>query len=312
MLHFIRLTRPLNLFIVALTMYSFGWYLETLFSNSSSYGVCSLDFFLLVFSTVLIAAGGNIINDYFDVRADRINKPKKMIIGVYIKRRVAIVSHWVLNFIAFSIALYLSWVYQSFWYLFIHLLSINVLWVYSSNFKRKLLIGNILVAMLTGLVPLLVGYYFFHHPSLELQSDGNGIDIPIAVGASKGFIIYISVLIAAFAFAMNFSREIVKDIEDVEGDKKLRARTLPIKIGEKRAKFVAAFNLLLTLIAEITFIVSLPPVLNNLLPLIVAGLFTFSALVLSLSTKYFKFTNGAIKLAMIAGTLAPLWWKFLQ
>ena len=87
MIHFIRLTRPLNLLIAGLTMYGLGWYVESQYSNGTIHGVRSLSFFLLVFSTILIAAAGNVINDYFDVRADRINKPEKLIIGVHIKRR---------------------------------------------------------------------------------------------------------------------------------------------------------------------------------------------------------------------------------
>ena len=103
MIHFIRLTRPVNLVIIAITMYGLGWYFEGL-ANVQAFGIQSFDFFLLVLSTTMIAAAGNIINDYFDVRADRVNKPERLIIGVTIKRRVAIVSHWGINFLAFSIA----------------------------------------------------------------------------------------------------------------------------------------------------------------------------------------------------------------
>ena len=92
-MHFIRLIRPLNIIIVAVTMYGLGWYFESIYGYSSEFGITSITFNLLVLSTLMIAAAGNIINDYFDIKADRINKPERLIIGKYVKRRVAIVSH---------------------------------------------------------------------------------------------------------------------------------------------------------------------------------------------------------------------------
>jgi 4-hydroxybenzoate polyprenyltransferase len=141
MMHFIKLIRPINLLIIAITMYGVRFYvLEVHYFEKVKDN--ALDFFLLVFSTVIIAAAGNIINDYFDVRADRINKPERLIITKHIKRRWAILIHWIFNGIAFGIALYLSIKYQSLWFVFIHLLSwklnggcINCI---SSNFSSSL------------------------------------------------------------------------------------------------------------------------------------------------------------------------------
>ena len=83
MINFIKLIRPKNLFLIILTMYGFGWFLEE-FSFCLSCSIKSLEFNLIVLSTIFIAAAGNIINDYFDVKADRINKPERLIIGKYI------------------------------------------------------------------------------------------------------------------------------------------------------------------------------------------------------------------------------------
>ena len=74
-MHFIKLTRPLNLLIIVVTMYGIGWYFEGVYDIQSSLGVESFTFFLLVISTVMIAAAGNIINDYFDIKIDLINRP---------------------------------------------------------------------------------------------------------------------------------------------------------------------------------------------------------------------------------------------
>ena len=123
MKYLFQLIRPLNLVIIAFTMYSTRLFLylyevkfnATIFQKSGE----EIDFFLMVFSTLLIAAAGNMINDYFDVKADRVNKPEKLIITKYVKRRVAILNHWILNLIAFSIAIYLSARNNTLWYVFI-------------------------------------------------------------------------------------------------------------------------------------------------------------------------------------------------
>ena len=99
-MYFLRLLRPTNLAIIAFTMYGTGWFLE--YYTDCIGELWSIDFFLLVLSTVIIAGAGNIINDYFDIKADRVNKPDRMIIGKHVKRRVAIISHWFLNIVAFS------------------------------------------------------------------------------------------------------------------------------------------------------------------------------------------------------------------
>ncbi|MFY7945255.1 MAG: UbiA family prenyltransferase, partial [Crocinitomicaceae bacterium] len=104
MIHFFRLIRIINLFIIAFTMVGVAFYLF----NNNNYQKIDFDFLdygLLVFSTVIIAAAGNMINDYFDIKADRINKPEKLIISKYMKKRWAIVLHWGLNVIAVLISI---------------------------------------------------------------------------------------------------------------------------------------------------------------------------------------------------------------
>lgn len=315
MIHFIRLTRPLNLLIIALTMYGLGWYFDGAGEYSKNTGVQSIYFFLLVFSTVLIAAAGNIINDYFDVRADRINKPEKLIIGKFIKRRVAIVAHWAINFIAFSIAIFLSWKLETFWYMFIHLLSINILWFYSSNFKRKLFSGNILIAGLTAMVPLLVGLYFFQsHKLLESQIQNHFI-YPFEQFSDDFFIVWLSFALAGFAFLLNFAREIVKDMEDVEGDRLIHAKTVPIVYGFKKSTLIISFILSSSILAVVLIwtqirtmdgIVFIPIGLSSLL-IIIASMLLFKAN----DKSKFKMINACIKLAMVFGLLSPIYWKLL-
>lgn len=313
MIHFFRLTRPVNLIITAVTMYGLGWYLEGYYANGEQFGIRSFPFFLLVLSTILIAAAGNVINDYFDVRADRVNKPEKLIIGVHLKRRWAIISHWGLNSVAFGIAIYLSWLFQSFWYLFIHLLSINLLWGYSSYFKRKMLIGNFIIAGLTALVPILVSIYFHINPNLILLTESD--NFPFSEDFALDIVLNVSLTIAIFAFILNLVREIVKDIQDIEGDKLLHAKTIPIVLGIKVTKIICYLIMTGTLASlfyfEMFYAIS---DFNAMIPIWFATGFVLIALfllVFAQDRKGLKQVDLFIKLAMIAGLLAPVYWKYL-
>lgn len=321
MIHFFRLVRPLNLVVIALTMYGLHFFYTDLlhlrFAHYSSKLSEQIDFFLLVFSMLLIAAGGNIINDYFDVRADRVNRPERLIISKYIKRRWAIISHWLLNGLAFSIAVYLSVRHQTFWYVFVHLISINALWFYSMLFKRKVVIGNLVVAILTALVPVLCG--------IHLYLTAHGIDHSIPMfGRSAYFADWMIFMaedgkiifaMAIFAFLLNFAREIIKDIQDVSGDQLIYAKTLPMKIGVKGASRIAAITLLLMPIATLTLYFYAHTFsiydLHLFLPLVFA--LVLSVLVAALLWKkrdlhVYKLLDRTLKVAMLFGVLIPFYW----
>ena len=295
-MHLLKLTRPINLIVIALTMVGIRFlYLKNHsvhpYFNTT---IEQIDFFLLVFSTVIIAAGGNIINDYFDVKADKVNKPNKVIIGKYVKPRLAIVLHWTLNFIAFSIALYLSWKQHSFWYLFIHLFSINALWIYSTQLKRRFLIGNLVIAALTGLVPILSAIYFIHY----MPQESNNL-------ATSYQVIYL----ASFAALLNFIREIIKDMEDVKGDLLLRATTIPIKIGIPKSKRIVIVLLLATLLFA-TFLVSRYFQHLSVLQLSVTlmmGL-CFLLVIYYTANNQLKAADRILKIAMIIGCTFPFYW----
>lgn len=323
-MHFIRLIRPINLLVIVLTMYGIRVFFIPYMSEDivleKSHPHEVLDYFLLVFSTVLIAAAGNIINDYFDVKADRINKPDKLIIGRHIKPRWAIVSHWILNFMAFSIACYLTWEYETFWYVFIHLLSINILWFYSMYFKRKFFIGNLLIAALTGLVPLLCGIHFlglttpFHSTNFlsDFSEDANWI-------SHLNLKIFFIVAFAFFASSLNLVREIVKDMEDVQGDLQLKAKTIPIVLGINKARWISFCCLVAIMgislpfliegysVFEATFIRVMAP------SLIIYVFLVLSCILLVLNTERssLKRINLILKLTMLTGCCMPFYWYFL-
>lgn len=309
-MYFFKLIRPINLAIIALTMYGVRFYIRTV-NDFQKIDDNALDFFLLVFSTILIAAGGNIINDYFDVKADRINKPEKLIITKHIKRRWAILTHWTFNGVAFSIATYLSIKYQSLWFVFIHLISINTLWFYSMYFKRKLLIGNLLIAGLTAMVPILVVVYFKVGNYTHLQYSEFDPDSWMTIIDFK--VIY---ALATFAFIQNFAREIVKDVQDVKGDKLIYAKSLPMIIGQTNSLLIVSLLLLILpvfftfttfenydlLIGDAHFIIgTIPFTLASLINLLVI-LFIFID-----KTKRLKFYDILIKISMLFGVLATFY-----
>jgi 4-hydroxybenzoate polyprenyltransferase len=268
------------------------------------YSISWIDFILLVFSTCLIAAGGNIINDYFDVKADRINKPEKLIITKHIKRRWAIVSHWSFNGIAFLIGIYLSIKYNSLSFVFVHLISINLLWFYSMYFKRKVLIGNIMIAFLTALVPILALLFMIYSPN-----DSNQLADPSAFGWIMDYDFALIQFITFFAFVQNLAREILKDIQDIEGDKLIYVKSLPMVIGIKRTMAIT-FLLLSFLPVFLLFLffsqeyLTTSFVLNNWTFLLAGVINLIILLLIILGKGNFKFYDRLIKISMLLGILS--------
>jgi len=202
-------------------------------------------FLLLVISTVLIAAGGNVINDYFDTRIDRINKPDQVIVGRSVKRRVAMTAHMVLSGLGLVIGVFVAWRCDLLQWAWIPAFSIGALWVYSTNLKRSLVIGNGLVATLTALVPLTVGVYeipmlarYFVEPKvIEVQ----GAQYVMEPGFIRELWYWV-LAYAAFAFMSTLVRELQKDMADVPGDKAVGCNTVPIAWGMRWAKGLTLFH----------------------------------------------------------------------
>jgi len=208
--------------------------------NDFELQLSSFHFFLLVLSTVLIAAAGNIINDYFDQRADRVNRPSNIIVGVHVKRRVAMLVHQVFNALGLAIAVYVAWKIGMWKLSIVSFFAAGSLWFYSVQFKKELFIGNVIIALLAGLVPLLVGLYEI---PLLIKAYGTSVREYFQLhrpgeDASLYFqyMFYFILSYSAFAFLLNFIREVQKDIADVKGDSRISARTIPLVYGIKNAK----------------------------------------------------------------------------
>jgi 4-hydroxybenzoate polyprenyltransferase len=207
----LRLTRTGNLIIIALAQY-----FTAAFITYTS--IMDVRLFILSLSTVLIAAGGYVINDYYDVKIDFVNKPDRVVIGKSITRRYALLFHSALSIAGVALGLYLSLPIA-----LVNLFSAFLLWFYSNQLKRLPFVGNFSVALLTALSVMVV----------ELLYPGR----------------YTLVLIyALFAFFMTLVREIVKDMEDLRGDHTFGCKTLPIVLGIRRSKIVLYTILLLFVI----------------------------------------------------------------
>jgi len=261
MLHFLKLIRFPNLLIIALTMVGVRYgLLEPLWRSvindmlergflvrGIGLHMTGFNFFLLSLSTVFIAAGGYIINDYFDTKTDRINRPNKVVVGRTIQRRAAIILHIILSGLGLLIAIYIAYYAGNVKIALLQLCSIVALWFYSTHLKKQLLAGNILIALLAALVPITTGIYEFASGAiLNLQILNNSVPEIGSFILKKGTFMVIGY--AAFAFLSNLFREIIKDIEDIEGDISDGCRTLPIIIGVEPSKFIAMSLIVFTMV----------------------------------------------------------------
>ena len=234
MIALLRLIRVNNLLIIALTQYIMRYCIISPFLKINNFNLQlgDFNFFLLVFSTILIAASGYVINDYFDTGTDMLNRPDKVVIDKHISRRYSMLMHLVMSFAGVSIGVYLSFFINVPGLSVIFILAAGLLWFYSTNYKRQFLIGNILVSVMTAFVPILVILF-----EMPLLNETYGA-IMIQNDANFNYIFFWVLGFGIFAFLTSLLREIIKDSEDFEGDTAYGMNTLPIVAGTKITKTV--------------------------------------------------------------------------
>lgn len=273
-----RLVRMTNLVIVVLTQYLTRILLIGPRQDWKKI-IADSDLFLLSLSTVCIAAAGYIINDYFDIKIDIVNKPQRVVVGRYLKRRWAMGAHQILNIVGAALGLLVSP------YIFlINVFSITLLWFYSARYKRLPFIGNFIVSMLTGLTLLILTV---HDPANR----------------------HLVFIYAVFSFFISLIREIVKDMEDIKGDEAHGCRTLPIIWGIRRTK-----NFLYAVIAifVVTLFVLAQALDNYLLTLLfILLLIPLSWLLIKLfradTRRDFKQISSICKIVMLLGLITMIW-----
>ncbi|WP_143959552.1 geranylgeranylglycerol-phosphate geranylgeranyltransferase [Litoribacter populi] len=221
---FWKIIRPANLLIVALAQLMTAFFLI----EETRLGLPILqdyNLYLIILSTVLLTASGYMINDYYDVKIDYVNRPDAVVVGRGMRRRMVMILHTIFNFTGIGIGFLVGPRIA-----LINFFAAFVLWLYSNTLKRMPFIGNLTVALLGGMAIWIIGYYY---------------------QTTKLYVL----TYAIFAFFINLIREIIKDIEDRQGDRKHGCRTLPIVIGFRATKKVifAIAGLFVLSILVVTF-----------------------------------------------------------
>ena len=147
-----RISRPINLLIVGFAQLMTAYFLV----KTTITGLPVLqdyNLYLIIISTLLITAAGYMINDYYDVKIDYVNRPGNVVVGKGIKRRMVIFLHTILNFTAVGLGLLVSPSIA-----IINFGAAFLLWIYTNQLTREPFIGNITVDLLTGVSIYLIGF----------------------------------------------------------------------------------------------------------------------------------------------------------
>ena len=269
-LSYIKITRPINVLITFFVVV-----VAILISQKAQ-----TDLFTILLASIaasLVTAAGNIVNDIYDIESDKISHPNRVLVLGKISEKEAWIEYIFLN--SFSIIISVTLSAKLF---IIVIATIILLYIYSSTLKKLPLFGNVTIALLTGLAFIYGGF-----------ASGNPVS---------------AIVPAEFAFLINLIREIVKDIQDIEGDTKAGVITFPIKFGFQRSK-------ILILIITISLILyTLYPFITELYKIeyfIAVMVFVNPLLILSLKILFdskkennLTVVSNMLKLNMVLGLIA--------
>jgi 4-hydroxybenzoate polyprenyltransferase len=298
---FFRLIRLPNLMFIVLAQFLFQYCIYYSIYKGQISDIDTRQFLLLVLASVFIAAAGNIINDYFDINIDIINKPGKVVLGRIISRRWALAWHFILSGLGILITA-LAVNPFSRWYLVIaNMGCVVLLFFYSMRFKRDVLIGNIIISLLTAWTIMLI-----------FLSKFSFADAFVNVAFQQVKFFRFAVLYSGFAFVISLIREAVKDIEDLPGDMKYNCRTMPVAWGRNATKVYTAVWLTILIISLIIIQIYVLQfqwwwamgycLLFTIFPLI----YIFKKLIAAQKTSEYHDLSTLIKLVMLTGILSMM------
>ena len=317
LLNILKLIRMQNLIIIAFTQYLMRY--AVIFPMLESKGFESqfsdLNFFLLVLTTVILAAAGYVINDYFDTKTDLLNRPKTVVVGKHIKRRSAMTLHIFLNVVGIVLGFYISWQINLWKLVYIYILITGLLWFYSSSYKKMFLVGNIIVALLTALVPLMTVLYEI--PPLNVKYT----EVLLRINENFYDVFFWVLGFSLFAFITTLNREIIKDAEDFEGDNAYGSRSLPVVAGIKTTKIITVIISIITIgliIFTYFYYILIPPLVDYismtyiLILLIIPTFYLIWKIYKAQEKKDWKSAGNLSKLIMLFGVLYALvvWYNF--
>lgn len=236
-MEFLKLIRLPNLIILALTQCLIRYSVIKPFYATAglTFSLFEWQFGLIVLSTLLIAAAGYIINDYFDVVIDSANERENPIASGKVSESTARILFYTFSAIGILIGAYFSYVVNLRPYFLINLITVGLLYFYAHAYKRMFLVGNIVVSVLSALSVFIVSF-----SDREMQFSFSILNIP-AYSEQTQLLRLVIIIIGAyslFAFFISLIREIIKDIEDIDGDKQQGCKTMPIFLGIKTTKII--------------------------------------------------------------------------
>jgi len=270
-----RLSRFPNLLIIILTQYLAAIFLAGNQGPKLS-TIGDINLFLIVSSTVVIAAAGYLINDYYDVKIDMLNKPSEVIVGHKLERRQVLIWHSIFNFSGILMGSLVS-----IWIGLLNLFAASLLWLYSNQLKRLPLLGNLSVALLTGLSLLVLVFYFQSNHQLIL-------------------------VYSFFAFGLTLVREVIKDMEDMKGDEAFGCKTVPILFGIRKTKWFL-YILILSIAGSLyafTHKIQIFSLSTYFMVLLLPSLHLFYKLIRADTKLHFKQLSQYCKWLMIGGILS--------
>lgn len=256
----------------------------------------SLQFIFAVFAVICITAAGYIINDIFDIEADRINKEGLNLIGLAISRKKAWYLYLFFNFLGLFLGIYTSLKNNARPLIWVFTTSILVLFLYSYLLKKIAVLGNVVVAVLCSM-PILITY------ALQNAYASSGVENHI-------YLYNVVLCYSIFSILTTFVREIIKDIADVDGDLKINAKTIPIIFGRKRAAnfaFIFSAVLFILLLVILQNLKEEPYYLMYGVIFLIVPLLYFMFLLWTAKTKKeFTKLSGIMKTIMLFGILSML------
>jgi len=305
---FLRLVRSLNLLFIAMTQFLFQYsiVLPILENAGAPPALSTLQFILLVVTSVLIAAAGYIINDYFDLNIDLINKPEKLVVEKHIRRRWAIVWHMALSMLGIACSFYLGYKTGAWWLGIANTGCVLALWFYSTTFKKRMLSGNIIISVLTAWVVLVIGLLTYY-----VLSRNNALYSAV----DKTKLVRLTFLYAGFAFIISIIREVIKDMEDLPGDARYGCRTMPVVWGVNASKvFAATWMVVLIATLFVIQVYVLPfqwwwPALYCTLLIVIPLIYLLRKLYHASVPKDFHHISNGLKFVMLTGILSMLFFK---
>jgi len=293
-----RLIRWTNLLIIAATQVFIRvfiivpilhqGYMEPLLSGSL--------FIMLILATVFISAGGYAINDYFDRKIDRVNKPDAQIVGRLISPRYAMLYHMFFTSAGIILGTLVAYLSGQLFLAVVFFVVSGLLWFYSTTYKRELILGNVIVALLTALVPFIILLF-----EINLLAGEYGISFrPV----SRFLFIWVAGF-SFFAFLLNLIREIIKDVNDFKGDQAYGKRTIPVIWGFSAAKhIISALTVLMIILIGLAWWLFVPDMISLayfLILFILPLIFVLMLVNNHFENKFWHRADIIVKCIMLAG-----------